>query len=359
MSAIQSRAGSIPAVSRAGAALRKNNLNTIRLVLAATVMVFHVLVLPDIAEFTAVGRHIPSLLGVQGFFVVSGFLVTMSYEATNSLRDYALKRARRILPAYVGVVLISAVGLSALSTLSVAAYFTDVAFWKHVASNLLFMNFLAPDLPGVFGNHLSSAVDGSLWTIKIEVVFYCMVPFIVYFARRWGPMRVLSVLFVASIAWRIGFELVSQRTGIPFYGKLAIQAPGQLSFFVVGALFYYLLKEGQRPPSAWMAAVAVLAYIVAPGAAFHVVAPISVGLVICWAGFRLTNVPDLGAKGDFSYGLYLYHWPVVQVLIALGLFSAAPLVGVATAIALSFSAAVFSWFVVERRFVQTPNRRAH
>ena len=138
-------------------ALRSNNFNTIRLLLAGIVVLFHVLVLPEIPELSAVGRHIPSLLGVQGFFVVSGFLVVMSYEANDSLWSYATRRARRILPAYVCVVLVSAVGLSLLSSLAMSAYFSSAGFWKYVVANLVFMNFLATDLPGVFASNPMSA----------------------------------------------------------------------------------------------------------------------------------------------------------------------------------------------------------
>lgn len=336
--------------------LKRNNLNTVRLALAAVVLVFHVLLLPNIPMLTGAADHLPALLGVQGFFVVSGILVTMSYEATDSLWGYFRRRARRILPAYFCVVLTSAILLSALSTLSLADYFGSVAFWRYLAANLAFMNFAEPSLPGVFLGNYKSAVDGSLWTIKIEIAFYCMVPFIFWMMRRWGRWQVLGTLFLLSTAWRVGFEYLGQRIGVPFYEKLAIQAPGQLAFFIIGALIYYLIREGDSRPKLWMAVVGIASYVLAQGMLFLLIAPLAVGLFIYWAGFGVKGVPDLGVRGDFSYGLYLYHWPVIQVLIALGLFAFSPLLGIVVAVVLACIAALGSWFLVEKRFLHAPAR---
>src|SRR5882757_3200354 len=90
--------------SGAAARLRDNNFDALRLIFASMVVVFHVGVLANVASLGRLPQYVSATFAVQAFFVVSGFLVTMSYENTRSLRSYALKRLRRIAPAYIVVV---------------------------------------------------------------------------------------------------------------------------------------------------------------------------------------------------------------------------------------------------------------
>ncbi|MCM1321652.1 MAG: acyltransferase [Bacteroides sp.] len=118
---------------------------------------------------------------VNVFFILSGFWVTQSFLKSESLREYAAKRARKIFPQYAAVVVLCAVLLAAFSALPAKEYFSDGGFRKYLAANLCTLNFLHPPLPGVFGG---AAVNGSLWTIKVELAFYVMLPLIVLAARR-------------------------------------------------------------------------------------------------------------------------------------------------------------------------------
>ncbi len=192
--------------------------------------------------FTRVGL----IRRTQAFFVVSGFLVTMSFENSSSLGSYASKRLRRIAPAYITVVIVAALGLSVISALPWHAYFTSHELWRYVAFNLILSNFSAPSLPGVFQTNFMSAVNGSLWTIKIEVAFYCLVPFVVWATRRVGAGKVLITIFIVSVLWKRGFNAAATATGLDIYAKLAKQLPGQLCFFSGGAYAYYRTRNGKR-----------------------------------------------------------------------------------------------------------------
>jgi peptidoglycan/LPS O-acetylase OafA/YrhL len=288
---------------------------------------------------------------LQGFFVVSGFLVTMSYDRSRSLISYARKRARRILPAYVAVVLGAAVLLVAMSRLPWSEYFSHPEWRSYVFWNLLLANFTSPDLPGVFQDNYKQAINGSLWTIKIEVAFYCMVPVFAYLCGRAGKWRVLAMLLVASLAWRLGFELVGRMTDNGFWSKLAIQAPGQFAFFIAGAIAYERTRDGLPPPQLWMAVAAAAAYALSSDVAHELVAPIAVGIIVYWAAIAAPYVGRASRYGDFSYGIYLYHWPVIQTFIALGLFAASPSGAAFVAIATVLALAICSWYLLERRFL--------
>lgn len=336
-----------------------NNFDLLRLVFASMVMFFHIGILSQQPSLAWLQTYVSAEFGLQGFFFVSGFLVTMSYDKSSSLASYAWKRARRIAPAYVTVVLIAAFAFVFLSQLPWTEYFAHPQWRSYVFWNLLLMNFAAPDLPGVFADNYKQAVNGSLWTIKVEVAFYCMMPVMAYLGRRAGKWNVMIALLLASLAWRIGFEFYAQQTGREFWSKLAIQAPGQFAFFVAGAIAYERTRLGLSPPQAWMAAIAAITYAATSGLAHELLAPFAVGIIAYWAAIAVPFAGRASRYGDFSYGVYLYHWPVIQALIALQLYAYAPGAAALMTVAMALGLAVCSWYLVERRFLthklQSPN----
>jgi len=72
---------------------------------------------------------------------------------------------------------------------------------KYALANLLFLNFLHPDLPGLFADNRLHAVNGALWTLKIEVMFSLSVPLLVYAMRRWGHWQVMLLVYATSILY--------------------------------------------------------------------------------------------------------------------------------------------------------------
>ena len=121
---------------------------------------------------------------VSGFFILSGFLVYYSFLKKPQLNDYIKKRARRILPPYIFIVFLCFIGGLFLSTMTVSEYFTSPQLYKYIVSNVCFLNFLEPCLPGVFTDSIMPAVNGSLWTMKVEVMLYASVPISFYFFKR-------------------------------------------------------------------------------------------------------------------------------------------------------------------------------
>lgn len=155
----------------------ENSFNFLRLVCCLIVIYEHCVVLS--------GVNFPCYdlrgIAVKVFFILSGFWITQSFLKSDSIKNYAIKRCKKILPQYWLVVLICAVGLSAFSVLSLREYFCNGSFYKYLAANILTLNFIQPNLPGVFEDlALNGSVNGSLWTIKIEIGFYILLPFIVF-----------------------------------------------------------------------------------------------------------------------------------------------------------------------------------
>lgn len=160
---------------------KSNSFNFLRLVCCLIVIYEHCVVLGG-ADFPCYDLR---GIAVKVFFILSGFWVTQSFLKSDSIKEYSIKRFKKILPQYWLVVLVCAVGLSAFSVLPLREYFCNGSFYKYLAANVLTLNFIHPNLPGVFeGLALNGSVNGSLWTIKIEIGFYILLPFIVFAVKR-------------------------------------------------------------------------------------------------------------------------------------------------------------------------------
>lgn len=233
-----SRASARPSGTEPPPLSHKNNFDLLRFVFAFTVLLVHSYALSRETELHLLARFLSAELAIQGLFIVSGYLVFMSLENSRSVGDYLGKRVRRIYPAYFAVVAGCALLGALVSTSPVAQYFSaDLA--RYLAANLVFLNFLEPNLPGVFRGNPMPEVNGALWTLKIEVMFYAAVPVIGWLAMRLGRGRTLLALYLLAAAYVVGMDWLHRRTGSGFWLILQRQLPGQLGFFVAGAACYY------------------------------------------------------------------------------------------------------------------------
>jgi peptidoglycan/LPS O-acetylase OafA/YrhL len=289
-------------------------------------------------------------LGVDIFFVVSGLLVTRSLVERRAIGFYVVSRALRILPALAVVLALSAwvVGPT-LTDLPLREYFARSDAWSYVARNLSLVDFQW-GLPGVFTrNPVRDAVNGSLWTLQPEVQMYGLLLLMGVIAAAGGNWRsqrraiLIGIGMVAAIIW-----------GWARHGDLAGQElePSSLArlapYFGLGALLYLVRRIVPStvllPAAAWIIAIALRG--TAPFAPTFAVA---VALTTVWLAYaRLGSLKRWGRYGDFSYGLYIYAFPVQQTLVALF-----PAWGrsehFAAAYAATLLCAVLSW-----RFIEAP-----
>jgi peptidoglycan/LPS O-acetylase OafA/YrhL len=336
-------------ISESNDAHRHNNFDLLRLLFASIVVLYHCYDLSFSPAYLWIPYVASANLAVQGFFAMSGFLIIGSYESSSTLRSYLNKRGRRILPAYWAALIFTLILGMFFSTLPVRAFLSSGSTWKYAGANFCFANFLHPSLPGLFEkNPVMSSVNGSLWTIKLEVMFYLSVPVIVWLCRKMGKSQVLGGLFLLSVI----YVSLMQR----FHPTLASQLPGQLCFFMVGALAYYYRDWCKR--NAWLAwTIAIICYLISIFSGWIAFRAVGVSLgVICFA----LLVPPIGrpAKyGDFSYGTYVYHFPVIQTFIALGLIKSHPELALGL-ILLSVAALSFtSWNLIEKPFLRRHDKR--
>ena len=310
--------------------MRQNNFDIVRLILAAIVVVVHCYDLSNNSSLAFLNHWVSSRLAVEGFFAISGFLIFASYERCESLWQYSANRASRILPGY---------WLSTVFCLAIAFSMGHFHVGKFLLANLTFANYLHPGIDGVFeSNPGNSAMNGALWTIKIEVMFYVAVPVIVWLCRRLQRDAVLWTLFVVSIVYRVGMAR---------HETLSLQLPGQLSYFMVGSLIYYHLAFFKKR-GWWIMLAAAAVFGLYTWTHWYPLRPAPVAALTLGAALLLPQIKGPTRWGDFSYGTYILHYPIVQMLVAAGLFTWNPYVGVLAAVGIAAVAAVFSWFYVEK-----------
>src|SRR6218665_2950930 len=216
----------------------RNNFDLLRLLAAADVMALHIYDLTAAPELSWL-HWIDTRLALCTFFIISGYLVFQSFEQTPRLARYADKRLRRIVPAYAAVIVLSVLMGACITSLAWADYWRSGTTWRYLLSNLAFLNFLQPSLPGVFDTHPYTAVNGALWTIKVELMFYMAVPLFVWLVRRLGHHAVLGAGFLLACLWWGGFTALALSTGKAMYVEVAKQMPGWLMFFLPGAWCFY------------------------------------------------------------------------------------------------------------------------
>lgn len=328
--------------------LTQNNFDLLRLLFAGTVCLAHSYDLSGLPQLAWLGSILSPAVAVKGFFVVSGFLIFMSYERSSSLASYAGKRIRRIYPAYFTVVMLCALGLFAVSSYDAGDYFSR-AWGRYVVANLVFLNFLQPTLPGVFADNPLTEVNGALWTLKIEVMFYLTVPVLVLLFRRFSRLPVMVLVYCASVAYAGLLANAAARTGSGTYLQLSRQLPGQLSYFIAGAVFYYYLPLFERR-RAWFLWAALVVLAVDATYPLPLLKPLALATVVAFFAL-FVYLGNFGKYGDFSYGVYIIHVPTIQILVHTGSFRDSPWLFLATAILLTGLGAMAMWHLVEKRFL--------
>lgn len=329
--------------------ISQNNFDLLRFFLAATVLCVHAAALSANDYLVLITSALSSEVAVKSFFVVSGFLIFMSYQNSQSISSYFSKRIRRIYPAYLFVILASVLLGVFFTTLSVNEYWS-VSTLKYFLANLAFLNFLQPTLPGLFTENFNPAVNGALWTLKIEVMFYILVPLMVACFNRFGLLPVMALLFISSVIYSYILFAMAQSHGGGAFVELQRQLPGQLTFFIVGAAGYYYF-EAFKKYALYLVLLAVVAFLLKAHLPWIVLEPLALGILVIYFATVFTYLGDFGKYGDFSYGIYILHFPILQLMIANRLFADSPILFITVAGALVLFFSILLWHFIEKPFL--------
>lgn len=293
---------------------------------------------PDLFTWLGWGTYSGDL-AVDVFFVTSGYMIAGSYLRRRHPFEFLWARVLRIYPAFVFCLLASAFVLGPLMTsLTPSAYFADHGAVRYVTKNLELGKGLAWYLPGVFtGNPLNGVVNGSIWTLPAEVRMYLWVliaGLLGLLARpRWCNV-VLCALFVCGMVAPGRLPLVP----LDSFVRLA-------AYFAAG-VFCYVNQQWLRISWWWVIGLAMMAVLLRQTMLY----PFALGLALVafvFAFAYLTPWRGFNRFGDYSYGIYLWGFPMQQWvashgtgwIVALNALLAWPL---------ACAMAVLSWHLVEK-----------
>lgn len=311
---------------------RLNNFDLIRLVAALSVVLYHSTkhlhldfgLLGDVA--LGYYRLFP---GVPVFFVVSGYLVSASYLRSTSVSSYARKRALRILPALWLVTVCSLLMVAAFGFVTWQIV-TTPRFVAWLAGQLTIMPLYNPPFLRDFG---VGALNGSLWTIPVEIGFYVAVPVIFGLANRLQLRgRSLDLLLGALILASFGFNLWI--IGHPDnHSSVAMKL---LKFSTLSHLYMFLFGVLLQLHQSWVRAALVgkavpwlAAYLIyawgghalgmTHAAVFDLLGQMLLAHCVIAVAFTAPSVSHrLLRENDISYGVYLFHMPIVNAVLHLG-----------------------------------------
>lgn len=292
------------------------------------------------------------------FFALSGFLVAGSAERL-SVGQFLINRGLRIVPALAVEIVLSALVLGPLLTV--------YGLWQYVSDPLFaryFLNILGNihyELPGVFlSNPVPKIVNGSLWTVPHELTCYallvaCLV--VGLYRRRFLMLLVTLALFGVSMAiflcGRLGIALPYQEALT--YVFVTRGAARLVPLFLVGILFYQYRERIPYRLGYALAAIAAYVALAAFGSPEWMVNPVFsfvtaplFAYVVNYAGLSDRFVFKPLSRGDYSYGIYLYGYPLQQTLIQTLPWIDNRAAFFALSVAAASAMAIFSWHVIEK-----------
>jgi peptidoglycan/LPS O-acetylase OafA/YrhL len=339
---------------------RSNALNAWRLTLATGVILSH--------SWPLTGRHVSfepahQLLRdgwVDGFFAISGFLITWSWFRRPRIRDYFVARGLRILPGLWACLIVTAFVIAPVGVAIQGGSATNLllsrAPFEYVLGNSA-VDLLKHDIAGTpRGIPWFGEWNGSLWTLFWELLCYILIAglgVVGLLRRRW----LIPALCALALYWSARLPPYNVFIeGAPDQGQHIDSATVQLVIqgmaarfavmFLAGALLYQFRNV---IPARWSLVAASLAIV---GAAsllpnYRVIAAIPLAYAIVVSG-ALIHDRRLRLSTDLSYGVYIYAFPIQQLLVICGLAVLNPFAFATVAAVTTLPLAALSWFLVEK-----------
>jgi peptidoglycan/LPS O-acetylase OafA/YrhL len=323
---------------------RPSGFDYLRMILACSVIVFHS---ASVTMGSGANKELfnsafrPAVLFIMpSFFALSGFLVAGSLLRCRTLGSFLYLRLIRLVPALSVEVFLSALVIGwFFTTLSASQYFTDSKFFAY------FLNILGDihyTLPGVFENNPDPLkVNAQLWTVPIELRCYILLSILAVLGTHHYPRVFLLLVLIFETANILYLIFLQPESDLLLRGRTLIMC------FLWGVLFY--LYRDKIIMNIWLFMVSTLLFV---ALVFIKGGEQLIGAVITYMtvylGTRQFYRNQLLLSGDYSYGMYLYGYPIQQALVAAWPYPMRWYENAGYSIALAGIVAACSWFLIER-----------
>jgi peptidoglycan/LPS O-acetylase OafA/YrhL len=309
---------------------RSNNLDFLRLVLAISVVYCHCYILFYGSEegveplWVASGKQLSiGTAALNFFFLISGFLIIQSWNNSNGFIDFLKKRILRVYPGYIVASLLCVLLLAPIGTRD---WFMPYGYWKlyyeHInIPKVLFRMFELnkPAVPWTLKNApYPGDINGPLWTIRYEFYCYLFIPLAAiagFFRKKYFVLILFGISIVSHLLQQYENLSLFNWQEYMLIGKPDF-FPRFLTYFLAGICFYNY--RNIIPRSRILLVISLLmipaSTIIFKGLIFTL--SFFGSYVLFYIAFsKAIPLENFAARGDFSYGVYIYAWPVQQLLI--------------------------------------------
>jgi peptidoglycan/LPS O-acetylase OafA/YrhL len=296
-----------------------NNFDLLRILFAWFVIVSHSYVLngdgatDPLFEMTQ-QTFLFSFIGVKGFFIISGYLIFKSMVVSTSIFEYLVKRVLRIFPALAVVLLVTLAAVYFIYPSNMPPFFSNKEVYAYFLGNIILFkpHFF---ISGIFSGLPSAAINGSLWTIEYEFFFYLFILLFFYFRSNKKILKALLVIVVALFLMvRLAFYdwIVQTHFFIPLEPLFDLGP-----YFLMGSLLS-CFDFDNMPAKNVIAAVLCMALVASVYFKIgHTVVYFTLPFLVIYVGKQTSKLAKWvhTTMGDPSYGIYLYAFPLQQLLI--------------------------------------------
>lgn len=326
-----------------GAALgrRDNALNFVRLGLAAAVVVGHTAPLGGFGE-TRLG--LISTVAVDGFFAISGYLIAGS-RARLDLRTFLHRRAARIFPGFWVCLIVVGFGFAPVAAAVSGQGWTPLDGLRYVIGNAAFTIH-----EWTVGTTLTEAAypqgwNGSLWTLGYELLCYVLAGLVLGAVQTSRQDRLWSILGVAAVAsLLLAPHLVMAPNETHFQRLAAHFAAGMVAWFLRDRI------HARWPTTSICAGAVLAAWVILPAGVAEPVSTLPLTYSLLALGALLPV--RLGSRNDVSYGVYIYAFPVQQLMFLVAGRRLGEVGSMFAAFVLTLPLAWLSWRYVEQPFLR-------
>ena len=296
-----------------------NNFDLLRILFAWFVIVSHSYVLNgDGATDPLFGMtqqtFLFSFIGVKGFFIISGYLIFKSMVVSTSIFEYLVKRVLRIFPALAVVLLVTLAAVYFIYPNNLPPFFTNKEVYAYFLGNIILFkpHFF---ISGIFAGLPSSAINGSLWTIEYEFFFYLFILLFFYFRSN---KKILKALLVIVVALFLMVRLAFYDWTVQTHFFIPLEPLFDLGpYFLMGSLLSCFDFDTMPAKNAL---AAVLSLVLVASVYFkigHTVVYFTLPFLVIYVGKQTSKLASWvhTTMGDPSYGIYLYAFPLQQLII--------------------------------------------